>query len=306
MASMHGNVENAVSADEQMGGSRDIPTPAVVVGVDGSQRNKAAVAFAAREANSAGCPLTLLSVLDDTAVQMPHAVVTADGERQWQVLTKLARELTEQYPGLHVRRNVTFGDAVDTLIEQSNAQSLLVVGKRGLGHFGRILVGSTSLEVAGRSRVPVVIVPDAWQQQDHETDPVIVGVDVANPHQAPLGFAFAAARQHGVGLQVVHAIDISPLLAWDPEYGVPAYLRSRAAEGLQPALKPFIEEYPDVAVSVRELQGHPGTVLLDQSEHAQLLVLGRSHRHHLRFSFGSVTRGVLHYAELPVAVVPPA
>ena len=39
---------------------------------------------------------------------------------------------------------------------------MLVVGRRGLKTFGRALLGSTSVALAGRSPVPVVVVPDDW------------------------------------------------------------------------------------------------------------------------------------------------
>jgi len=280
------------------------PARAVVVGVDGSERNRAAVAYAVHEASATSRPLACLAVLDDFVFPLPHRSMIADDEREWRVLDKIAHEATHENPHLIVRRDVQFGDTVDTLLDHSADESMLVVGKRGLGAFGRLIVGSTSIGVAGRSRVPVVIVPDTWRQADHATDPVVVGVDPDALHDAPLRFGFDAARRGGVDLVVVYAIDISPLLVWDVELGAPAYWQERGAEGLEGTLKPLREEFPDVSVSVREARGHPATELLHEAGKAQLLVLGRRHRGRLGFTLGSVARSVLHYAEVPVAVVP--
>jgi nucleotide-binding universal stress UspA family protein len=55
-----------------------------------------------------------------------------------------------------------------------------------------------------------------------------------------------------------------------------------------------------------QVEGHPAEVLLDAAARAQLLVLGRtsSERRLTGLPIGSVTRAVLHYSDIPVAVVP--
>jgi nucleotide-binding universal stress UspA family protein len=280
------------------------PARAVVVGVDGSKPNEAAVAYAVHEADATGRPLTVLAVLDEFTIPIPRHSIVPDDERQWLVLNRIAEQVGHQHPDLTVSREVLFGGTVTTLLDRSVEQGMLVVGKRGLGTFGRLMVGSTSVGVAGRSRVPVVVVPDAWSQADHAGEPVVVGVNPEESHEATLRYAFPAAQRSGAELCVVYAIDIAPLLVWDPTLGSPAYWQEKGAEGLEKALKPFRDEFPDVAVTVREVRGHPATALLDEAEHAQLLVLGRHHAGKLGFSLGSAARSVLHYAELPVAVVP--
>ncbi len=203
-----------------------------------------------------------------------------------------------------VRRRVEFGGTVSTLVEQSADEELLVVGKRGLGAFARLMVGSTSVGVAGRAPVPVVIVPDGWRQSVHNREPVAVGLDPRDRNEATLRFAFTQAQRRGVGVTVVHALDISPSLVWDPVLGGPAYWEGRRLESVEKSVEPFRDEFPDVPVEGHDVHGHPSGVLLDESVGAQLLVLGRHHEGIAGFEIGSVARGVLHYAEVPVAVVP--
>ncbi len=277
---------------------------AVVVGVDGSERNHAAVDYAIEEAAVDGRPLTLLAVLDDYTIPIPHHSVVPEDERQWRVLNRIADEVRRENPDVTVRRRVEFGGTVSTLVEQSADEELLVVGKRGLGAFARLMVGSTSVGVAGRAPVPVVIVPDGWRQSVHNREPVAVGLDPRDRNEATLRFAFTQAQRRGVGVTVVHALDISPSLVWDPVLGGPAYWEGRRLESVEKSVEPFRDEFPDVPVEGHDVHGHPSGVLLDESVGAQLLVLGRHHEGIAGFEIGSVARGVLHYAEVPVAVVP--
>jgi nucleotide-binding universal stress UspA family protein len=61
-----------------------------------------------------------------------------------------------------------------------------------------------------------------------------------------------------------------------------------------------------VNVSVVDRPTHPLSVLLDEAGPTQLVVMGRhSGGRGTGFAFGSVAHGVLHYAEVPVAIVPP-
>lgn len=283
------------------------PERAVVVAVDGSERNRSAVAYATREAVRAGRPLTLLAVLDDYTIPIPHHGTGGDDEHQWQLLNALRTTILRDHPGTDVRRDVQCGGTVPTLLDRSVEQGVLVVGKRGLGTFGRLMVGSTSIAVAGRSRVPVVIVPDGWDQDGHQDAPVVVGVRANDPDLGVLRYAFAAAASRGVPLHVVHAVHIDPLLVWDPALDAPAYRvrADRASAQLEEVLAPLRQEHPAVDATVVESSGHPAGVLLERSADAQLLVLGRQHEGHVGFTLGSVARAVLHYAEIPVAVVPP-
>jgi len=277
---------------------------AVVVGVDGSERNHAAIDYAVEEAAATGSPLTVLAVLDDHAIPIPHHSAVPDDERQWQVLNRIADEVRRENPDVTVRRRVELGGTVSTLVDQAEGQELLVVGKRGLGAFARLMVGSTSIGVAGRAGVPVIIVPDGWRQSAHDREPVVVGLDARDVNEATLRFAFAQAQRRGVGVTVVHVLDISPALVWDPVLGGPAYWEGHRLERVDNAVAPLREEFPEVPVEILDLPGHPSGVLLDASERAQLLVLGRHHEGLYGFGIGSTARGVLHYAEIPVAVVP--
>ena len=263
---------------------------AIVVGVDASDRSHAAVTWAITEASVRGRPLTLLHVIDKRNVPVP--VLEQETDRHgWRLLTQFERELKSNGADVAVSKKLTVG-AVDTcLVSQSADQSALVVGRRGVGSFTRLLVGSTTLSVASHARVPVVVVPEGWCVDAHAPEPVVVGVDPADLQPAALDFAFTEAQTRKVPLIAAHGREVPGL---------------DSADTLESAMEPWRQAYPDVRVSLIQGREHPLTVLLDHAVPTQLLVLGRhSNRRRGGFPSGSVARGALHYAEVPVAIVPP-
>jgi nucleotide-binding universal stress UspA family protein len=283
------------------------PDRHVVVGVDGSQRNDAAVGWAEAEAEATGRPLELVMVLDDAVVPVPHHSLVEDDQRFRDLLDDLTGEIRAAHPKLVVHQAVELGSSVERLLHRSREGNCIVVGRRGLGAFGRALVGSTSIGVAGRSQVPTVIVPDEWDAIARTKSPVVVGIDPEALHVQTLLYAFNQAERRGVELVVVHALDLQPVLVWDPALGASMYedWTARGGEVLAAAVAPYRKQFRSVRIMEVQERGHPGEVLLERAIDAQLLVIGRQHAGRMGgFAFGSVSRGVLHYATLPVAVIP--
>jgi len=271
------------------------PGKAVVVGVDGSRRNRAAVEWAAEEATASGRPLTLLLVLDDRAFPLPlHDQPLRDlngGSAQgWQLLNEVETSIASQYPSALIRKEMAVGADDCSLIARSEEQASLVVGRRGLGTFARLLVGSTSLSVAWHARVPVIVVPDDWSPAAHAAESVVLGVDHQDVQPEVVRFAFVEARRRGAPLVVAYG------------HEAPA---AGSEEALERAVSPYCREFPGVEVRLVHRLAHPLSVLLDEVGPSQLVVLGRhSARKRGAFPFGSVARGVLYYADSPVAIVP--
>lgn len=284
----------------------DDPTRAVVVGVDGSEANQAAIAYAVREADDTGRPLTLLTSLGEVEVAIPQHTVASDRDDAFQALTGIRERIHRDHPDLTVSREMDFGNTVRCLLDRSVEQGRLVVGKRGAGAFSRMMIGSVSIAAAGRSRVPVFVVPTGWDPDAHAGDPVVVGIEPGEQAAPALDFAFAEAQRRKAPLTVVHVDDTRPVAVWYPLDGAAAYEELLGPEpgALTRTVQPYQDKYGDVEVMLHEERGHPTSVVLDRSEGAQLLVLGRSRRTRTGFELGSVTRGVLHHSEIPVAVVP--
>ncbi len=144
----------------------DMASTTVVVGVDGSAGAVEALRQAALEARlregrlrvvavwhvpwtvySAGAPgLDLDTVTED---------LKAEAERK---LEEALEQVAGDLEGIEIVRQVCEGQAAETLVEQSAGAALLVVGSRGLGGFGGLLLGSVSQQCAHHARCPVMIV----------------------------------------------------------------------------------------------------------------------------------------------------
>ncbi|WP_165372436.1 universal stress protein [Nocardioides iriomotensis] len=248
----------------------------VVVGVDGSEGSDSALRWAAHEAATVGSRLRVV-----TATGRHHARAQSDLERA-----------TSRIHGQDVVTAVYDGRAEDMLVHHLDDARLLVVGKRGHGVIPRLLVGSVAVAVAGRSPVPVTVVPGGWQQEEHTQLPIVVGLDPDRAHHRLLHLAFRRAERLVVPLVLVH--------------GQESHDSADVGSRFDSEVTLWSERFPDVEVRSILTPQHPTMALLAEAEKgAQLLALGRRVTHRFEgFGFGSVTRAVLHYAEVPVLVVP--
>jgi len=138
----------------------------IVVGVDGSEGGAAAFVFAVREAAFRGARLRIVS-----AWQVPVAAYGAGFEPPLDPATREAfRMRAEQVaddafaaakklePSLDGEALAIHGHPADVLLEQGADATLIVVGRRGLGGFRTLLLGSVSQQVVQHAICPVVVV----------------------------------------------------------------------------------------------------------------------------------------------------
>ena len=278
----------------------------VVVGVDGSERNVAALEWAVADAVRRDRPLHLVSVACKATT--PPQPWTEDSTIQYSVAEteQMVERVRRRYgAGLAaVTVEVPVGVPSRQLVKTLRAGDELVVGRRGVGPAERVILGSTSIEAAGRSPVPTVIVPDDWDQAEHAAGRVVAGVDGTERDEAVLELAFAFASAGRAPLVVVHAWEEPPPYAWEGDRV--QVLTKEAEAALAERLAPWLARFPAVKVSCQAPAVAPGRALLDASADASMVVLGRySGVHHLLgFSGFSTCRKVLHHARCPVSIVP--
>lgn len=278
----------------------------VVVGVDGSERNRAAIDYAVTSALATSRPLKLVGVVD---VGVPDQPATAEVPgHEWVLLEDIRDQVVAEHPRLSVRTLVRFGHPVSALLASVGERDLLVVGKRGMGPARSMRIGTTALRLAARASSPLVVVPPWWRVGSHHSGAIVVGIDPAADEETALRMAFVEAARSGAPLRVVSAVDLRPMLVWDKVLGAPLYRQweQRSMASLERLVGPFHDEFPGVAVTVVRDHGHAADVLTDYAGDPQLIVVGRDHHGGSSIGLGAVAREVLNVADVPVLVVPVA
>jgi nucleotide-binding universal stress UspA family protein len=140
---------------------------------------------------------------------------------------------------------------------------------------------------------------------------IVVGVDSSEGAKAALRFALDEATLRRATVRVVHAwqfgyIGASGIQGSAPVAGADlSDLRRRAEElALDAVLHEVGPAANGVVVERRVVEGAPATVLVDESHHADLLVVGsRGHGGFTGLLLGSVSQQCAHHAECPVVIV---
>jgi nucleotide-binding universal stress UspA family protein len=140
----------------------------IVVGVDGSDGAANALEFAAAEAALRETQLRIVSAweMPDWRYTAPPgfepvldpATIDAFRELGKEVADKALATVKERHPSLQVEAISVQGHPADALLAQGADAALIVVGRRGLGGFKSLLLGSVSQQVVHHATCPVVVV----------------------------------------------------------------------------------------------------------------------------------------------------
>lgn len=281
----------------------------VVVGIDGSQSALGAARWAADAASRRRSSLRLVYAfgwIDEPMIGHPEL-----GNRRRGIMLEHARRdlataegaVAAHAPGVAVGSELVVGYPISVLAAESSRAELLVIGDRGLGRVGGLLLGSVAVAMASHGACPVVVVREAGQEVPASA-PVVVGVDGSPASEAALEFAYEEAARRGAPLVAVHTWTdlvadpvIAPLLDWEAiEVDEQLLLAERLAG--------WAEKYPDVPVRRVVTRDRPAHALLKEAVGAQLVVVGsRGRGGFAGLLLGSVSHALLHRSPCPVAVV---
>jgi nucleotide-binding universal stress UspA family protein len=289
----------------------------VVVGIDGSFSAERAVRWAAREAGARQVPLRLVHAyefaadfpLEPETARGSHAVFLGYGR---DCLAQAANHARHTAPGIEVSTELVVAQSVELLAERSAEASMVVVGSRGLGGVGGLLLGSVAVGLSSAAECPVVIVRgEGYGGPEDSTPanaaaPVVVGVDGSPVSSAALAYAYECAAIHNSPLVVVHAWaagSMDPTIA--PFVDTEA-MRGDAERLVAENLAGWREKYPDVEVRRVIVPDRPAPALVEESRNARMLVLGARGRGRMAgLLLGSTSQALIHRALCPVAVVRP-
>jgi nucleotide-binding universal stress UspA family protein len=133
----------------------------VVCGVDGSEGSHWAIRVAAELAESLGVRLVLARVVEGPPAFHEGGDARMRAREIQHAILGGARLLERAAGTIRADTRVLMGDVADGLrsvCEEERAE-LLVVGSRGRSSLAAAVLGSVSLELAGTSLCPVVVVP---------------------------------------------------------------------------------------------------------------------------------------------------
>jgi len=138
--------------------------PRVVVGVDGSPVSIRAIEYAFEQASWRGVGLTAVHAW--WLEYMHGVIVTTSSSKEWARLAEQQQVLVseslvgwrEKYPDVDVREHIVRSRPVAALLDHCADAELLVVGSRGRGGFGGLVMGSVSHAVLQRAQCPVAVV----------------------------------------------------------------------------------------------------------------------------------------------------
>jgi nucleotide-binding universal stress UspA family protein len=300
-------------------------TRTIVAGLDGSPESLAAADWAAREALRRDLPLRLVHawILEpDQHDDDPAPLIGTDPRRHWaeRIPREAAAVLRRRYPDLRLEAVQLSQQPTAALLAAAQDSELLSLGSRGLGAFAGFRVGSDALSVVAPATRPVVLVrAGATPAEEHMADgaggssisspyrDVVLGLDLVEPDEAVLRFAFEAAADRGATLRVVHGWTPPAYLGYSAASLAPGLLdelETQESEALTAALSPWRKKYPDVTVTAASVIGPAAHHLVDASADASLVVIGRRTRAHS--PLGPVAHALIHHSRAAVAVVPHA
>lgn len=282
---------------------RNSPSPAVVVGIDGSRSAIDAALWAVDEAVSRDIPLRLVYAIDPTCSDSTDPQNAARELAKADIAVRhafTAVEATDKPVKIEVE--ILQERPIRALLTAARSAALLCVGAVGLKHCSQGRIGSTAAAVASSTHCPVAIVRGHDPVHRHHQW-VVAEVDATTGSDGVLRRAMEEAQLRNAPLRV--------LTAWQSRFtdihdGNAVANGNRLARAqLDRRLAHWKKRYPDIDVRAAAVNGSTLNFLAKNSSSIQLLVVGHERREGVAALVGPPGLAALQNAECSVLICEP-
>lgn len=276
----------------------------ILVAYDGSESAKTALAAGCALAARHNCWIKVLAVVpaydgDLELIGVSNIKETIEGPGQ--ELLAEARRRAEGY-GVHVLTNLEQGEPFERIVHVAHEENcdLIVMGRSGLSHLERELMGGVTARVIGHTGKQVLVVPENVQ---FDPGNILVAADGSTNSEAALEHAYCVAGENGSSLTAVRVVPSNEeMIALAPDH-----IRQMVEHALEYMHK-LEEQCRDRGMRlntfVREGEPHAEITKLADDLNASLIIMGTHGRKGLsRLLMGSVTERTIGYANCPVMVI---
>jgi nucleotide-binding universal stress UspA family protein len=281
----------------------------VGIGDNGSDHYLAALGLAARMSRQRDAAITLVHG------SLPRLSIATGGEalerhltRGRQLLEEAGRALSTMVDSsTRISLEAVPRTGVDALLHESQSAATLIVQRRSVSAVYRAFTSATSHTVAAQAACPVIVVRHDQFESDSKHG-VTVGVAPKSGQRAlEIAVAEAAARKCPLTAVYVWNLQFSPTYGGqiEPDDEEVEEAARWADSQLAHAVAGVAKNHPEVEVHARSVKGVIEVGLLQECEHAELLVVER-HRdaHRASIGLGTLTRHLIAHASCPVMITP--
>lgn len=294
------------------GDDRDVRSRArrgpIVVGVDGSTHSRLALKWAADEAERHGSNLRVVYAHTGAPRDVPawYSSATSDLSPGEAIIDDAVGLVATRRPSVVVRGEIVEWPASLVLTVTSRSAELLVVGARGLGGFGELLIGSVSDQCLQYAHSPVAVVHcDTDDIPYRSLEPrIVVGIDGSLGSTRALQWALGEAAVRSASVEAVYAWQYPPIGTFVVR---PVHGSELVSQEVVDAATEHAERFaPEVPFKAWAPCHATVPALLDVCQGSDLLVVGsRGHGGFRDALLGSVAHQCARYAECTVIVTRP-
>jgi len=280
----------------------------ILVAYDGSESAQNALAVATKIARQDNSWIKLIDVVSPYN-GVPE--VTGGGKNK-EIIEKSADELLAgaraiaDKEGVHLLTTIAQGEPFERITATAEEENcdLIVMGRRGISHLERELMGSVTARVIGHTTRNVLVVPETFKW-DGKWESVLLATDGSSNCATANDEALQIAKQRSVGLAAISVTKIN-ISSESAAFSQAAVTESEMkAQGV---FKEFKERAAamglQVETFVRHGQPHKEITALAAELGVTVIVVCTYGKTGLkRLLMGSVTQRTIGYADCPVLVV---